>query len=63
MTGDYWPYQDTAERFKEMTLGQVNKKCKAFMFHMINKGDAFNAMDCFITDICDHLVEQLHLAT
>lgn len=57
------PYRDAAKRFKEMTLGRVNEKCKAFMFRMIDEGDAFNAVDCFITDICDRLVEQLHLAT
>ena len=57
------PYRDATKRFKEMSFGQVNEKCKMLIFHTIDEGHAFNAVDCLITDICDHLVQQLHLAS
>lgn len=53
------PYYEAVKRFKEFDFGRVNHGCKLLMFSIIDRGEAFDYADNFISDICQRLAVQL----
>lgn len=56
------PYEEAVRRFKSETqFGRVGKGCREVMFKLLDEGAAFKHVDRFIDQLCDHLVQELHL--
>jgi len=55
------PFGDAVKRFRRMEFGRMGTGCQKLMFQILDRGVGFRYTDVFITEVCNGLVDELHL--
>jgi len=55
------PFGDAVKRFQQMEFGRMGTGCQKLMFQILGRGVGFRYADVFITEVCNVLVDELHL--